>query len=73
MPVIGMLTSCLFTNVVEELILGISVLQIQRVVRAEIEPGILDSKPSVLTTLPPDIIKQTETHAVGGLVTLSKL
>ena len=45
-------TSWLFTSVVEELKLWITVLQIQPVIRAGIELGISDSKAGVLTTRP---------------------
>ena len=50
--VIGRLTSWLF-SLVEELKLGIAVLEIQLVARVGIEPGILDSKSGILSTWPP--------------------
>ena len=51
-PTGGRLTSWIFTSMGKELKLGVTVLQIQRVVREGIEPRKSDSKLGILTTWP---------------------
>ena len=62
----GCRTSCLFTSAVNELKIGITVLQIQLVVRAGIERGTSDSKYGILATRPRDLITHGARQNIGG-------
>ena len=60
-------SECLLKSVGEELKLGFTVLQIQLVIRAGIEPGIPDSKPGILTTRPRCLPEErSATNATAG-------